>query len=143
MKTAFDLILSRRSTATAPATSFGLLILRLGTGLTMAFGHGWGKLTTFSEGAAQFPDPLGVGSSVSLALAVFAEFFCSLAITAGLVTRAAVVPVMITMLVAFFLIHGADPFAKQEKSLLYLIPLMTLFLTGPGRYSLDRLFARK
>lgn len=57
-----------------------MLIFRLFLGFFMAAGHGWGKMVNFSERADSFPDPLGVGSPVSLAMAVLAEFFASIAI---------------------------------------------------------------
>jgi putative oxidoreductase len=143
MKTVLDWLLSRNSTSTNPALSIGLLILRVGTGFLMAFGHGLGKLQTYGERSAEFFDPFGVGGPVSLALVVFAEFLCSLALAAGLFTRAAVIPLITTMAVALILVHFDDPFGKQEKAFLFLIPFLTILLTGPGRYSIDRLFARR
>jgi putative oxidoreductase len=144
MKRVTDWLLSRRKAMhTGRAGDFGLLILRLWVGLMMAFAHGWGKLSTFSERASQFPDPLGVGSTLSLSLAVFAEFFCALAIALGFITRGAVIPVMTTMLVAAFVIHSDDPFGKKELALLCLAPLLTILFTGPGRYSVDRWLTRK
>lgn len=144
MKMFFDFIFSRNSASgTDPLTSFALLLLRVWVGLFMAFGHGWGKLTTFSERAAQFADPFGLGSSLSLGLAVFAEFFCALAIAVGFATRGALIPLIVTMITAGFIIHGDDPFGKKELALLYLAPFVTLLFSGPGRFSLDRMFANK
>ena len=118
--------------------SIALLILRVSVGLMMAFGHGWGKLSGFGERAAKFADPYGLGSEVSLTLAVFAEFFCSLALALGLFTRAATVPMIITMLTAALIIHADDPWGRKEMAVLYLVPLVTILILGPGRYSLDR-----
>ena len=144
MKLFFDFLFSRnRAAQTDPMTSFALLLLRLWVGLFMALGHGWGKLTTFADLAAKFPDPFGLGSSLSLGLAVFAEFFCSLAIAAGFATRGALIPLIITMATAGLIIHGDDPFGKRELALLYLAPYVALLFTGPGRYSLDRVFSKK
>ena len=42
------------------------------------------------------------------------------------------------MLVAFFIVHGADDFAVREKALLYLGGFLALFFTGPGRHSIDK-----
>ena len=47
-----------------------LLFLRLFIG-GMILSHGWTKLATFSVLSATFPDPLGVGSTLSLLLYVF------------------------------------------------------------------------
>ena len=49
-------------------TSLALLILRVWLGMTMLINHGVGKLTSFSEKAPDFPDPLGVGHATSLLL---------------------------------------------------------------------------
>ncbi len=125
-------------------TDAGLLFLRLALGFMMAFGHGWGKLTGFGERASKFADPFGLGPEITLALAVFAEFFCSLALAVGLLTRAVVIPLIITMLTAAFIIHSDDPWNRKEFALLYFVPFVTLMLSGAGRYSLDAmLFGRK
>jgi putative oxidoreductase len=117
--------------------SLGLLLLRVGIGLMMMLGHGLDKLANFGQMAGKFPDPIGLGSEVSLGLAVLAEFFCSLFVLLGLYMRLALIPLIVTMLVAVLLIHGDDPFSKQETALLYLVPYLTLLITGAGNYSLD------
>jgi len=122
-------------------TDLGLLVLRLSAGLMMLGAHGWGKLSKYGELLEVFPDPIGLGSTVSLTLTVFAEFFCALAIALGLLTRLAAVPLVVTMLVAVLVVHADDPFRKQEFALLYLLPFLTLIMTGAGRYSLDAFIA--
>ena len=84
--------------------SLGLLVLRLGMGLTMFLNHGMDKLKHFGELAPGFPDPLGVGHNVSLGLSVFAEFFASLLLVFGLVSRFAALVLVINMSVAFFIV---------------------------------------
>jgi len=119
-------------------SSLGLLVMRLAAGGMMLVGHGWAKLAAFGDLASRFPDPLGIGSStMSLALVVFAEVFCSLAVMIGLVTRLAAIPVVITMCVAAFAIHADDPWAKKEFALLYALPFVTLIFTGAGKFSVD------
>lgn len=127
-------------------TDIGLLILRLGFGFFMLAGHGWGKLSNFAERADSFADPIGLGSTVSLALAVFAEFFCSIAIMVGFLTRLALTQLIITMLVAAFIVHLDDPlFGRpgKELALVYLTAYLTLFLAGAGRFSVDGMIANK
>lgn len=115
-----------------------LLLLRLTFGGAMLYGHGWGKLMRFfGDDPIKFADPFGMGVVPSLALATFAEFFCAILIIFGAFTRYAVIPLIITMAVALFYVHLADPFGRQEKALLYLIPYVCLFLTGAGKYSVD------
>lgn len=120
------------------ATDLGLLFLRLASGGIMAYSHGWGKLQKMLGGDMSFADPIGMGEEASLVLTVFAEFVCGILVALGLFTRAALIPLIITMVVAVFVIHADDPFSKQEFGLLYLVPYLTLFFTGPGKLSLDK-----
>lgn len=115
----------------------GLLVLRVATGALLLFGHGMTKLLNFSERAGVFPDPLGVGSELSLSLAIFAEVFCALAVILGFMTRFAAFPVVFTMLVIMLIVHSGDPWGDKESALLFAIPFVTLLLTGPGKFSLD------
>ncbi len=122
--------------------SLALLILRVVASAYMLT-HGWAKLTGFSDMSAQFPDPIGVGSTLSLALIIGAEFFASLFIILGLFTRLAAVPIVIAMSVAAFVIHSANPFNVKELALLYLVVYIFILMAGAGRYSLDYLFFGK
>ena len=64
------------------STSLALLFLRVAVGLLMLT-HGYGKLMSlFAQGPVQFPDPIGMGATTSLVLAVFAEFFSAEALFA-------------------------------------------------------------
>jgi len=114
------------------------LILRLVFGGFMLFGHGWGKMIKlFTEVPLEFRDPIGLGVSTSLGLAVFAEVLCAFFILVGIFTKWANVPLIITMLVAAFIVHGGDPFGGKEKALIYLFGYISIWLLGPGKYSLD------
>lgn len=132
----------------SPATSIGLLVLRLGIGGFMA-SHGWGKLQMLlNNNFEQWQDPIGVGQTASLVLAVFGEFVCPLLVMVGFATRLAAVPVAITMAVAAFVVHGGDPWtmgggASKEPAMLYMIPFLALIFTGPGRFSADALIGRR
>ena len=99
--------------------------------------HGWGKLSSFSEKAGFFPDPLGIGSALSLSLATFAEFFCALLLIVGCFTRFAALNILITMLVAGLIFHSADPFGKKELALLYALVFCYFTVVGANRLSLD------
>lgn len=127
-----------KTTPHALPTSIGLLILRLAVG-GMMLTHGWPKLGRLLETPDKFADPLGVGPEISLALAVFSELVCAGLLVLGAGTRAVAVPLLITMLVAAFIVHGDDPFKKQELALLYGAGTLTLILTGAGRLSVDAL----
>lgn len=119
----------------------GLLVLRLASG-GMMLTHGWPKLANFAERAETFRDPIGLGPTLSLILAIFAEFLCSLLLMAGFATRWVLLPLMFTMVVAVFIVHAEDPWPRQELGLFYLTVYTGLFFTGPGTYSLDKRISR-
>lgn len=119
------------------ATHLGLLILRVTAGGAMLT-HGWPKLQKLINGNFQFGDPLGISPEASLVLTVFAEVVCSILLILGLVTRLAVIPLIVTMAVAFFIVHAADDFKTKELALVYLGIFLCIFFTGPGKLSLDK-----
>jgi putative oxidoreductase len=121
----------------------GLLVLRLGAGALMVSGHGLPKLAGFAEKSATFSDPLGVSPAVSLGLAVFAEFFCALAVSLGLYARLASIPLVFTMGVAALVVHADDPFKVKEKALLFLVMYLAVLVAGPGKYALSRVFSSR
>lgn len=131
-----------RPRAQSALLDVGLLALRLGAGLTLALAHGWGKVTGYGEMSGQFADPIGLGPTASLILILFAEFFCGLAVAAGLFTRLAAIPPIIGMSVAAFVVHGADPWRDKELAFVFALAFLALLLTGPGRLSLDALLGR-
>lgn len=115
-----------------------LLLLRLAFGGLMLLNHGIGKWQSLMAGGEiKFPSVLGLGNEFSLGLAVFAEVVCAFLVVIGLFTRLAVVPLIVTMLVAIFVIHIDDPLKKMEMAILYLIPYLVLFWNGSGKYSVD------
>ena len=120
-----------------------LLLLRVGVSLMMLT-HGYPKLMRlFADEPISFTTILGLSAAVSLALAVFAEFICSVFIFLGLGTRLASIPLIVTMSVAAFHAHGGDPFSRKEKALLFLLIYLVLLFTGGGKFSIDHLWARK
>ena len=110
----------------------GITIARFGFGLTMAIGHGLPKLLSYESYVKQFPDVLGIGVAVSLILVIFAELFCALCVAFGIQVRLACLPIVITMAVACFVYHAADPFSVKELSFLFLIAFSSLMMSGGG-----------
>ncbi|MCE3281532.1 MAG: DoxX family protein [Chitinophagaceae bacterium] len=120
----------------AGAFNFSMLVLRLAFGILMIAQHGMPKLMDFEKKAADFYDPIGIGSQASLIIVLFAEIFCSFFIVLGLFTRLAVIPLIILVTVAFFGRHGGA-IAHGEMALLYLAAYIVLLFCGPGRASVD------
>lgn len=121
--------------------SWLLLLLRLLFGILL-MAHGIAKWSEFSSLSAVFPDPLGLGGRVSLSLSIFAELFCAAGFVVGAFYRLALIPMIFNMCVAFFVVHGGDPFSARELALIYLAVFTLLFFTGPGTFALDRLIGR-
>jgi putative oxidoreductase len=122
---------------------FGLLLMRLVFGLSLAFGHGQQKLPPSDQFVSAvermgFPMPTVFAWAASLS-----EFVGGLLIAAGLLTRPAALFAGITMAVAAFVAGAGNPFDKNEKAILFLAAAAGLFFMGSGRYGLDSLAARK
>lgn len=96
----------------------------------------------FNELSETYPSVLGFGSYMTLMVSIFCEFCCSLFLIAGLMVRITVIPMIVAMAVAFFDVHdGMMP--EGELALIYLIMFLILYVTGPGRYSVDYLIDKK
>ncbi|MDB0006977.1 DoxX family protein [Flavobacteriales bacterium] len=120
-----------------------LLIVRLSIAALMLT-HGLPKLSKLMAGGEiKFANPIGLGPTISLILVVFSELFCSILIAVGYKTRLATIPLIITMLVAAFIMHYGDGIHKQEKALLYVIVYLTILVSDGGKISLDYHFKNK
>lgn len=113
-----------------------MLLLRLALGILM-MSHGYDKLIHFNQMKGHFYDFMGLGTTTSLILCIFAEFFCALFLMIGLFTRLVAFPLVIQMIVIVFKVHQMDFFNTAEKATLYLAGFFVLLLCGPGRVSVD------
>lgn len=122
--------------------SFFLLAMRLLFG-SLLMSHGIQKLCNYSALAAgAFPDPLGIGAQASVSLAIFGELVCAFAFIIGFLYRLSMIPMMVTMIVAFGAVHGWS-IADGELAFVYLIVFVFMYLAGPGRISIDYAIRRK
>jgi len=121
--------------------NIALLILRLVFAGSMIYGHGLGKLNKLISGDLSFGNPIGIGETPTLILAVFSEFFAPIFILIGFKTKFFSFFPAATMFVAAFIVHMGDPFGRVEKALLFLAVFTVLMLTGPGKYSIDKKFS--
>jgi putative oxidoreductase len=125
----------------------GILVVRIGVGLSMLLFHGWGKLS----GGPQTWERVG-GAMANLGLdfapmmwgflAAFSESICSALLVLGLLFRPATAMLAFTMLVASIR-HLSLPageagagFAGASHALELLSVYVALLLLGPGRYTL-------
>lgn len=117
--------------------NIGILVLRLGVGLTMAIAHGMGKVPPSEQliqGVTGLGFPLPLLFAWSAGLTELIGGFC---IAIGLATRLSSLLMVITMAVAFFLAHGNDPFQVKELSFVYLFCSLAILMMGPGKWSVD------
>ena len=124
-------------------SDLGLFLFRLFVGLTMAFSHGLGKIPPPEQlisGVESMGFPFAIGFAWAAALS---EFIGALFLASGLFTRISASFIAITMGVAAFVVHSADPFAKKEMALLYFVACVMFIFTGAGKYSLDTIIRKK
>jgi putative oxidoreductase len=124
--------------------NFALLFLRISIGSLILI-HGLPKLhMLFAGGPIKFADPLGVGMIPSLIFTVFAEVFCSILVILGFGTRLAVLPLMVTTLVAIFIIHVPEGIQNEALPAHYvLVYLFCLLLSGSGKFSVDAFVSKR
>lgn len=120
-----------------------LFVVRVFIGFAM-LSHGFPKLQMLLEGGnVEFFNFLGMGPKISLGLTVFAEFACSILLILGLFSRIALGFLIFTMIIAAFVVHGADPFEKREMSLIYLSIYLLLMVFGAGKISVDHMIEKR
>ena len=120
----------------AAAFNLGMLVMRVVLGLILV-SHGYTKLSKFPVLKDKFMNFLQLGSTTSLILIIFAEFFCGILIILGMFTRFAAIPIIIGMAVVFFIASNAHLFAEGERGGMYLAAAIALLLVGPGKISVD------
>ncbi|MEN0053256.1 MAG: DoxX family protein [Mucilaginibacter sp.] len=114
-----------------------LLFLRLATAIVLFSKHGYEKIFHFQEMLSHFPDPIGIGKLPGLIYATITDACCTLLLALGLFSRVAVVLLLSNLLVAFIGVHQGAVNDHGELMILYMINLIFLFFTGPGRISFD------
>lgn len=119
-------------------TDVAALLLRLMFGGMFIY-FGYGKIENYDTYLGMFGDPIGLGNKLSYNLVIFAEFFCGILVTAGFFTRLSVLPIFITMIVAYFVAHAKDPFLVKQSAFIYLALCLPVFVLGSGKFSVDGL----
>jgi putative oxidoreductase len=135
-----------RLDAISSSQDFGLLVLRLIVPTSLFIKHGTEKLFTFSAMAQHFPNPLHIGSVLSLVIAMIADGICMPLLVIGLATRWAALWSFFNLLVAWAFVHhfqfaghGGD---HGELIVVYMGVMLTVFFAGPGKYSFDARLGR-
>jgi len=121
--------------------SIGLFLLRLGAGILM-INHGYDKFIKFDEMHPKFMSFMGLNTSITLGLVVFAELFCSILLILGLFTRLICIPLIILCIVIVFQANNADFFGKAELVALYHSIYLSVLFTFAGEFSIDHLISK-
>ena len=129
------------------AKDLTLLGMRLVFGGLMLLNHGVSKFNRlvdyFNGEDVGFRSVLGLGEIPSLFLAVFSEVGCAALLILGVYTKKSSWPLIATMFIAAFVVHGPDPLKKKEMALLYLMAYVVTAVFGGGKFSLDRILLNK
>lgn len=106
---------------------------------------GWGKITGY-DSTQQYMQAMGVPGAL-LPLTILLEFGGGIAIILGLLTRTTAIITAVFTLLTALLFH--TNFAEGANSLMFMKNMtiaggyLLLFLTGPGAFSIDRVFNKK
>lgn len=119
-------------------TDLATLFLRLIFGGLFVY-YGYTKLASFNEILPMFRDVIGIGSKLSFILVIFAELVCGFLVLIGCFTRLVIIPIFITMWVAFFIAHANDTFIVKQLAFVYLLLSIVVFVLGSGKFSIDSL----
>ena len=85
------------------ASDVALCWLRISGCLMLMSVHGLPKLLHFQRELGLIEDPFGMGSGLTLSLAIFAEVLCPVLIIVGVLTRLATLPILFLLAVSVIL----------------------------------------
>ncbi|HVU17425.1 MAG TPA: DoxX family protein [Candidatus Didemnitutus sp.] len=134
----------------------GLLLFRVALAWVVLRYHGWGKLAGWQDEPMHlpnlfslagfrkefhtFPDYIHISSELSYLLVTWFETFGSMMVIVGLFTRLNALGMFITLTVAWIFhhhMHLSGP-NSGEVAFTYAFAYLLLFLSGAGKYSVDR-----
>lgn len=123
-------------------TDLGILLLRLVFGGLFTW-HGYDALQHYDLYLSMSKSTIGLDAKLEFNLVVFSQFIGGILIVLGLLTRFAVIPIFVTMSVAFFVAHKNDPFFQKELPFAYWLFCLVIFVLGSGRFSTDHLLQKR
>jgi len=144
----------RKALATTPVNlDTGLLLIRLGIGMTMIVFHGYGKImggTDTWNAVGSSMQNLGIGFMPTFwgFMAGFSEFFGSILLILGVFFRPAALLLAFTMFTAALnhlnlpADHARAGLDGASHAIELLVVYVGLFLTGPGRYAFGLIHKR-
>ncbi len=123
-------------------TDFATLLIRFIIGGMFIY-HGYLKIENYNTYMPMMQDIIGIGPKLSYNLVIFAEFGCGILVVLGFLTRLAILPILFTMIIAYFMAHEKDAFMMKMLPFIYMLLCVPIFILGSGKYSMDRLIFKK
>ncbi|WP_144934873.1 DoxX family protein [Pseudomonas alabamensis] len=124
----------RPSTLAERSVPLGLLFLRVSAATLLLQIHGLPKLLNWSTELQRIEDPFGLGPTLTLAMAVFAEVVCPLLLVFGVFARLACLPVLAVLGVALVVVHPEWTLEEAQFAWLLIVLYAGLAITGPGAW---------
>lgn len=114
----------------------GLLFLRVSAAVLLLQIHGLPKLFNWSTELQRIEDPFGLGTTLTLAMAVFAEVICPVLLILGVFARLACLPVLAVLGVALVVVHPEWSLEQAQFAWLFTVLYAGLAITGPGAWAI-------
>ncbi|MEE4158569.1 DoxX family protein [Pseudomonas viridiflava] len=111
---------------------WGLLFMRVSVSLLLLQVHGLPKLMHWRVEVQRIEDPFGLGGTLTLGLAVFAEVICPVLLILGVWARLACLPILAVLAVAVLFVHPEWSLEQGQFAWLLMILFAGLAITGPG-----------
>ena len=126
-----------------PVFGLGMLFLRVATSLEIAIVHGFKKIGVGVSAAETIPNPLHLPAAFNNAFAISANIVFPFLVLLGLFTRLAALPTLAVTLTGYFVVHWHDALLLKDTPFIYSVIFLTIFILGPGKYSIDNLIYKK
>jgi putative oxidoreductase len=123
---------------TTTRADVALCWLRITGCLMLLAVHGIPKALHFQHELGVIEDPFGLGSLLTLSLAIFAEVLCPVFIILGVLTRWATLPILFLLAVSVIWVHPEWSLGEGQFAWLLMIVFSTILIAGPGRLALGR-----
>ncbi|WP_353850842.1 DoxX family protein [Flavobacterium sp.] len=121
--------------------SIGLLFVRFNCVLLL--NHCLIKIVEYPNYYVKWLSPFSALSFLTCSFTIFTELVCTCFVFIGFLTRLALIPLIILMLITVFTIHDSETIGIRESSILYLLMYFVLIKTGPGLFSIDHLLKKR
>ena len=121
-----------------PIAGYGFLFPRIAFGIHLLY-YSWASVVSLdAAGDAEWLGSMGVPlPSVSAWAYLLTEFFGGIALILGFRVRLFAIPLIITFLVAYFMVHLNDPYGDAYPALQMLAMSLFFLFTGSGKLSVD------